>query len=69
MDMVHRLTVNLTDKSMAALNDIMSVDGLSKTDAINRALQVYGFLGSELISGKQLLLRDADGSVEGLRII
>lgn len=43
-----RVTVNLTVKSMAALDRITEADGCSKTDAINRSLQVYALV-NELI--------------------
>src|SRR5213593_2900467 len=39
-----RVTVNLTPRSMQALDRVSVAVGESKTDAINRALQVYAFL-------------------------
>lgn len=44
-----RLTVNLTRKSSEALTAAHETEGLSKTDVINRALQLYHFtLGNRL---------------------
>ncbi|MEV7935731.1 hypothetical protein AB0O82_06260 [Kitasatospora sp. NPDC088264] len=43
--------------------------GLSKTDAINRSVQVYGFLAQQMTEGKELLLRDKDGVLERVHIV
>lgn len=36
-----KLTVNLTPASVAALNATAELTGLSRTDCVNRALQLY----------------------------
>jgi hypothetical protein len=59
-----RVTVNLTAKSSVALANRAEVEGLSKTDVINRALQLYSFLGAERDMGRELVLRDGDRIAE-----
>ena len=54
--MANRFTVNLTDRAVASLLEITLHDSVSKTDAVNRALQVYAFLLQEQTLGKMLLL-------------
>ncbi len=39
-----KLTVNMTDKAMAAINSAADRLGLSRTDTINRAVQAYDVL-------------------------
>jgi hypothetical protein len=39
-----RVTVNLTARSSAALEVAAAVSGDTRTDTINRALQIYAFL-------------------------
>jgi hypothetical protein len=65
-----RIIVNLTDKSDLALENLAMFEGGSKTDAVNRAIQVYAFLVGEIMSGKNLQLMDSsDGTVEMVHII
>lgn len=68
-DGLQRVTVNLVSKSAASLDRLSVSTGLSKTDVINRALQVYDFIDSETEAGKQILVRAADGTVEVLRLL
>ena len=65
-----RVTVNLTPRSMNALERLSAGAGESKTDAINKALQVYAYL-QEVIDQEAatLLIRHANGDVERLRFI
>lgn len=39
-----KVTVNLTEQSMAALNDAAAIEGDTRTETINRALQLYCLL-------------------------
>ncbi|GAB2713764.1 hypothetical protein [Kitasatospora kifunensis] len=64
-----RFTVTLIPAAVQELSRLMSVTGLSKTDAINRAVQVYAFLAAEMDEGKELLLRDNDGALERVHIV
>ncbi len=65
-----RVTVNLTPRSMQALEQVSTAVGESKTDAINRALQVYAFLRDVLErESATLMIKHPDGEVERLRFI
>ena len=64
-----RFTVTLIGTAVQALLSLMRTTGLSKTDAINRAVQVYGFLASEMDKDKEVLLRDKDGNLERVHIV
>lgn len=53
-----RLHVNLIPSAAAALDDASALEGLSRTDIVNRAIQVYKFLTLEHKAGKSVVLRD-----------
>lgn len=65
-----RLTVNLVPRAAAALNEAAQLTEDSRTDTINRALQVYCFfVQQQELKGKKILLRDEDGSVETVTLL
>ncbi|MFH8384306.1 hypothetical protein ACH4E7_25730 [Kitasatospora sp. NPDC018058] len=64
-----RFSLTLTTLGQQALAKIMAADNLTRPDAVNRAVQVYGFLAEELKDGKALLLRDKDGNIERVHIV
>jgi len=41
---LERITVNLTPRSSSALDLVVALTGDTKTDAINRAIQIYTYL-------------------------
>lgn len=49
-----RVTVNLTAPSVRSMQNIATWTGYSKTDTINRALQIYAFLQEILEKGGSL---------------
>lgn len=51
------VNVNLTDKAEAALLEITLREGVSKTDAINRAVQIWAHLLKEQEQGGRILLK------------
>jgi hypothetical protein len=65
-----RVTVNLTPRSADAMEKISAGTGLSKTDVINRALQVYQVV-EELLDrgGGSILVRHPNGEHERVYII
>lgn len=65
-----RLTVNLTERSVAALQAASTADGNSKTDTVNRALQVYALV-RELLErgGGSIRVMHPDGEVERIHIV
>jgi alpha-galactosidase len=56
-----RTTVNLSDRSRAALEETAKRNNDSKTDTINRAIQVYAYLDRVLANGDQIILESPDG--------
>lgn len=63
-----RVTVNLSPASSAALDRAVEITGDSKTDTINRALQIYAMLTDAVNDGGQVLIRYADGDMERQRL-
>ncbi len=53
-----RLTVNLTPRADAALRLAAEISGDSKTDTVNRALQVYAFFLHEKQEGRDILVKN-----------
>lgn len=64
---LERVTVNLTVRSVAAMDTIVQLTGDTKTEAINKALQFYGHIQEFLKSGGAVYMRDP-GSDEMDRI-
>ncbi len=64
---LERVTVNLTTRSVAAMDTITNLTGDTKTEAINKALQFYAHIEGFLASGGALYMRDP-GSNEMERI-
>jgi hypothetical protein len=57
---LERVTVNLTPRSSRALDEAVTITGDSKTDTINRALQVYAYLERVQREGGKVFVQDAD---------
>ena len=53
-----RITVALVPKASESLQRLMVSTGLSKTDAVNRAISLYEYIDSQLQAGNDLILRD-----------
>jgi hypothetical protein len=64
-----RFTVTLIATAAQAVAALMHLTGLSKTDVINRAVQVYAFLAQQMAEGKEILLRDEEGKTERVHIV
>jgi hypothetical protein len=58
---LERVTVNLTPRASKALAETAQLTGDSKTDTINRALQVYAFVQSIIEGDGALYVRRSDG--------
>jgi hypothetical protein len=64
-----RVTVNLTPRSVRALRNVVGWTHYSKTDVINRALQVYEFVQQIMEDGGSVHVRQTqDGELERLTI-
>lgn len=61
---VERITVGLVERAREALAKIMRITGNSKTDSVNRALQLHAYVLEETEKGSQLLIRKPDGTAE-----
>ena len=67
---LERITVNLTPRSSSALQLAVELSGDTKTDTINRAIQIYAYLEKVLQDGGSIYVREQDGAEpERLRIV
>ena len=67
---LERVTVNLTARSSQALQVAVELTGDTKTDTINRALQIYAFLQQAIAQGGSIHVRESTGAeVERLKIL
>jgi hypothetical protein len=64
-----KLTVNITSKTVAALDQAVEVNDESKTDAANRAIQAYAFLTRMVSEGWELTLKDPDGREKAIQFL
>lgn len=55
---LRRITVNLTPRACEALDRAVKLTRDSKTDTINRALQVYAYVVNVTENGGELYVRD-----------
>src|SRR6266550_1358877 len=67
---LEKVTVNLTSRSAEALEKTVAGTGDSKTDVINKAVQLYAFVQDHIDAGGLFYIRDPDSTeVERLRIL
>jgi len=64
-----RLTVNLIPRAHAAMLLAAQITGDSRTDTVNRALQLYAFAEHVLSQGGEILIRDKDGDMQIVKLI
>jgi hypothetical protein len=63
-----RVTVNLTARTSRALEHVTDITGDSKTDVINRAIQVYDYFEEIMAGGGTVFFqRTEDSTPERLR--
>jgi hypothetical protein len=65
---LERVTVNLTPRAWNALEATVQRTGDTKTDTINRALQVYNYIEEIMHSGGAVVVQDRHGKPERLKI-
>ncbi len=64
-----RITVNLTPRTSAALDLAVKLTDDTKTDTINRAIQIYAYLEQVIRAGGSVHVREsADAELERLKI-
>ena len=59
---LERVTVNLTPRSVKALEEVVAITQDTKTDVINRSVQVYAYLEKIMQGGGTVYLREAESS-------
>ncbi|MQY11467.1 hypothetical protein SRB5_15850 [Streptomyces sp. RB5] len=64
-----RYSVTLVPPAVAAVNKLTQSTGLSKTDVINRAVQLYAFVDEQLQNGSIVLIRHPDGETERVVLV
>jgi hypothetical protein len=57
-----RTTTNLTPRSVRAMNNLVCWTGHTKTDTVNRALQIYEFIQQITENGGTVHVRQAGGA-------
>ncbi|WP_461010714.1 hypothetical protein [Streptomyces capparidis] len=67
--MNERYSVTLVPPAVEAINQLTAATGLTKTDVINRAVQVYAFIEERIRGGNDVLLRNPDGETERVLIV
>jgi hypothetical protein len=66
---LERITVNLTGRASRALEQATKLTGDSKTDTVNRALQVYAYMEEITAEGGSVYVREAaGGELERLKV-
>lgn len=61
---LERVTVNLTPRAARALEQAGQITGDTKTDTINRALQVYAYLEQVTRDGGAIYVRESAADTE-----
>jgi hypothetical protein len=65
-----RMTVNLNRQAVHALEQVSTATGYSKTDTVNRALQIYAIVQSIMERNNGVLrVAHADGQVEAIYLV
>lgn len=64
-----KISFNATRKTVNALEAAAETDGFSRTDVLNRAVQVYEMVTKELAQGSELMLSRPDGSLIRVKIL
>jgi hypothetical protein len=66
---LERITVNLTGRASRALDLATELTGDTKTDTVNRALQVYAYMEEITARGGSIYVREAAGTeLERLKV-
>ncbi|MFF7699287.1 hypothetical protein [Streptomyces lydicus] len=64
-----RYSVTFVPPAVQAIGELTDATGLSKTDVINRAVQIYALLEAQRRKGSEVLLRNSDGELERVHIV
>lgn len=64
-----KISFNMIRKGVTALDHVAELTSDTRTDCLNRSVQLYDLLMTAQAKGDALMLVHADGSVETLRIL
>ncbi|CAM5650251.1 hypothetical protein [Streptomyces avidinii] len=64
-----RYSVTLCPPAVTIVSELTAATGVSKSDVINRAVLLLGFIERERAKGNDLMVRDASGALERIHII
>lgn len=64
-----RITTTLIPKAQNQLADLATSTGMSKTDLVNRAIQLLAFVEIEQLAGAELWLHHGNGTAERLHLL
>ncbi|NJP52885.1 hypothetical protein HCJ93_23160 [Streptomyces sp. SBST2-5] len=64
-----RYSVTLVPPAVDAISKLVDATGLTKTDVINRAVQIYAFLEERMAKGNDVMLRSPSGDYERVHIV
>ncbi|MFG2712859.1 hypothetical protein ACGFX2_20220 [Streptomyces goshikiensis] len=64
-----RYSVTLCPPAVTAVAELVAASGVSKSDVVNRAVLLLGFIERERAKGHDLMIRDTAGALERIHII
>ncbi|MFJ1565833.1 hypothetical protein ACIOG8_16675 [Streptomyces erythrochromogenes] len=64
-----RYSVTLCPPAVTVVSELTAATGASKSDVINRAVLLLGFIERERAKGNDLMIRDTVGALERIHII
>ena len=64
-----RITVALTSDAMAKLRRLVSRTGRNQTEVVNKALGIMEYIEGETRKGRKLIIRDARGREEEVKLL
>lgn len=67
--MSERITVTITPRTRAALEGLVAETGLSQTDVVNRAVQLYAFVDGADRGGARLVVQWPSGDSEVVKFL
>lgn len=64
-----RYSVTICPPAVTIVSELVAAGGVSKSDVINRAVLLLGFIEQERAKGHDLMIRDTAGTLERIHII
>jgi hypothetical protein len=64
-----RLTINLVPRAYAAMLLASEITGDSRTDTVNRAVQLYAYVEHVIKEGGDILIRDKNGETSRIKML